>query len=513
MFSRQSGMHSKSTKKLFSDNRLNRFLFPLVLISVIVLFLTHLPFLYADPDTMVSLNTRGAWTDEGLYTAQLRDFINHGHLELYNNNGFIVTPAYQLLLLPFLYLFGTDIVVSRLFTLLFTTAVLLLLASHRNLRLPALFYLLLTGFQYHFFQFCHYSMGELSAINMLLLSLFSLVKYEESAIAGKKRKWLLLAVFFSFLSWAIKIQFAYVIVLVPASLLLKVLINGSWTEGNRKQAFGHFGISVLFTIAFALLYLLVWYLPHREFFNYIMNYETADRFKKTIPELFGVYRFNFRHLIWVKELWPLIALSLLLSVACIFSFVSGKNRKGLPVAMLFAVLWLLAEQHKIAMIYLPTRYFLSLIAAAGMVAALSAATLIQGRKLMTVLILPLITAVFIWNAIQVKSSWQRRTFDIRAVKEYLGKSDIPKDQPVLGIWAYTLAADSKVPTLGIRHNYLNDKDPIRTYKPRLVITEFNQAESDSAWARQGIQLTAVSDSVRRFRVWRYDLDFYWIRQK
>lgn len=513
MLSIRTGMRTRSTKELFPDNRLNRFVVPLVLFLIGLLFLTHLPFLNADPDTMVSLNTRGAWTDEGLYTAQLRDFINHGHLELYNNNGFIVTPGFQLMLWPVFYLFGTDIVVGRLFTLLLTIAVLLLFASHSNLRLPALFYLLLTGFQYHFFQFCHYSMGELSAINMLLLSLFSLVKYEESSSAGKKRQWLLMAVFFSFLSWTVKIQFAYVAVLVPASLLLKALINGSGTEGNRKQAFGHFGISVLFTIAFTLLYLLVWYLPHREFFNYIMNYETADRFKKSFSELSGVYRFNFRHLIWVKELWPLIALSLLLLVAYIFSLVSGKNRKGLPVAMLFAVLWLLVEQHKIAMIYLPTRYFLSLIAAAGMVAALSAAPLIQGRKLLTVLIFPLIAAVFIWNAMQVYSTWQRRTFDIRAVKEYLGKSDIPKDQPVLGIWAYTLAADSKVPTLGIRHNYLNDKDPIRTYKPRLVITEFNQAESDSAWARQGIQLAALSDSVRRFRVWRYDLDFYWIRQK
>jgi hypothetical protein len=128
-------------------------------------------------------------------------------------------------------------------------------------------------------------------------------------------------------------------------------------------------------------------------------------------------------------------------------------------------------------------------------------------------ILPLIASVFVWNTIQVYNSWQRRTFDIQAVSEYLEKSDIQKDQPVLGIWAYTLASGSEAPTLGIRYNYLNDKNPIQAYKPRLVISEFNQAESDSAWARQGIDLTAVSDSVKRFKVWRYDLDFYWIRQK
>ncbi|MBL7905494.1 MAG: hypothetical protein JNL22_10780 [Bacteroidales bacterium] len=506
-------MHNKKSKKSFSDNRLFRFIFPVFLLMIAALFLSHLPFLKADPDTMVSLNTRGAWTDEGLYTAQLRDYINHGHLKLYNNNGFIVTPGFQLLLLPFFYLFGTDIVVGRLFTLLFTIAVLMLFARDRSLRLPALFYLMLAGFQYHYFQFCHYSMGEMSAINMLLLSLFSLVKFEESGRAGKKHIWLFLAAFFSFLSWAIKIQFAYVVVLVPASLLLKALIGGLGTSVSRKQVFGYFGISVLFTFGLAFLYLLVWYLPHREFFNYILNYETADRFKKTIPDLIGVYRFNFRHLIWVKELWPVIILALLLLIAAILSFVSKKNRKGVSLAMLFAVLWLAVEQHKIAMVYLPTRYFLSLIAAAGMVAAFAATNLFHERKLLIAWILPLIASVFVWNTIQVYNSWQRRTFDIKAVKEYLEKSDIQKDQPVLGIWAYTLASGSEAPTLGIRYNYLNDKNPIQAYKPRLVISEFNQAESDSAWARQGIDLTALSDSVKRFKVWRYDLDFYWIRQK
>jgi hypothetical protein len=99
------------------------------------------------------------------------------------------------------------------------------------------------------------------------------------------------------------------------------------------------------------------------------------------------------------------------------------------------------------------------------------------------------------------------------VNEYLEKSCLDKNKPVLGIWAYTLAADSKAPTIGIRHNYLNSKDPINTFHPQLVVSEFNQAESDSAWARQGIDLKAISDSVRRFKVWRYDLDFYWIKPR
>ena len=46
---------------------------------IAILFLMHLPFLHADPDYNLS-DSRDAFTDEGLNTSQLRNFINHGQL-------------------------------------------------------------------------------------------------------------------------------------------------------------------------------------------------------------------------------------------------------------------------------------------------------------------------------------------------------------------------------------------------------------------------------------------------
>jgi len=490
-----------------SDKRIRLVLWLLMAL----LLLAHFPFLTADPDSLVSLNTRGAWTDEGLYTAQLRDFINHGSFDLYNNNGFIITPVLQIILFPFYYIFGTDLIVGRVVALLFTIGVLMILSTNSHLRIPTLFYLLLVAIQFHYFQFCHYSMGEIFSINMILLSLYALVKLEKFISNPKKLRWLLLAVFFSFLAYGIKVQFAYVALLVPAAILLKAW-SIPWKLRNiRKEYYKAFGISVLFTFALGLIYFAVWYFPNREFYNFIMNYETSERFKSTLPGLLGVYRFNFRHILWVKELWPLLIIALALGT---FSVSSARRHNGrqIPLALIFGLVWLLAEQHKVVMNYLPTRYFLSLIAASGIVASLSLGYLIKNKPGAVKIILPVILIIAVWNLTFIYKTWQRRTYDIQTVYEYLEKSDIDIRKPVLGIWAYTLASESKAPTIGIRHNYLNDKDPIRTCRPQLVITEFNQAESDSAWARQGIDLEAISDSVRRFKVWRYDLEFYWIRQ-
>ncbi|MHC1777307.1 MAG: ArnT family glycosyltransferase [Lentimicrobium sp.] len=490
-----------------SDKRIRLVLWLLMAL----LFLAHLPFLSADPDSLLSLNTRGAWTDEGLYTAQLRDFINHGSFDLYNNNGFIITPVLQIILFPFYTIFGTDIIVGRAVALLFTIGVLFVLSTSNQLRLPALFYLLLVALQFHYFQFCHYSMGEIFAINMILLALFALAKFEEYISHPKKLRWLLLAVFFSFLAWGIKVQFVYVAVLVPAAMLIKAWSVPRKLKNIRKEYYKAFGISVIFTLTLALVYLVAWYLPNQDFYHYIMNYETGERFKNTIPGLLQVFRFNFRHIIWVSELWPLLLITILALIGLTVAKLTNFRNRPIPLALIFGVIWLLVEQHKIAMIYLPTRYFLSLIAAAGIVASLSLGLLVKNRVSSAKIILPVVIILTAWNLTFVYHSWQRRTYDIQAVQTYLDKSSLDAKNPVLGIWSYTLAAESKAPTIGIRHNYLNDKDPILTYKPQLVITEFNQAESDSAWARQGIDLATISDSVRRFKVWRYDLDFYWIK--
>jgi len=477
----------------------------------LLMLMLHQPFINADPDTLVSLNTRGAWTDEGLYTAQLRDYINHGIFNLTNNNGFIITPVFQLMIWPFYAIFGTGISVGRWVVLMFFLLVLIVLQSNKTLRIPSMLFLMLVGFQYHFFQFSHYGLGEVPAIGMVLLSLYALLRFEESKDTLKSDLWLVLAVLFSFLAYGIKIQFAYIMVLIPATLLFKSIIPFNQTKQLRNKYLKAAGKAALLTVLFAFLYWLIWYVPNSAFYNYIMQYETSERYKSSLPQILRVYRFNFNHILWVKELAGLFILGLLSVIGAVVLIILRKQKMSISLPLIFALLWLLAEQHKVAMIYLPTRYFLSLIAAAGLFTALILVQLFTNLRLKPALIIA-IASLTLPNGIYNFNAYQRRTQDIKRVSEYLKHSQLNQQQPVLGIWAYTLAAASKAPTIGVRYNYLNSQNPVDRFNPQLIITEYNQAESDSTWAREHINLADISDSIKHMKVWRYDLDFYWIRQ-
>ena len=88
-------------------------------ILLIALILSHLPFLEADADLNISSGSRGAWTDEGLNTCQIRNFINHGHFNLLDSDNFLKTPLFSIFLFPFFKLFGISMYVARLITVLF----------------------------------------------------------------------------------------------------------------------------------------------------------------------------------------------------------------------------------------------------------------------------------------------------------------------------------------------------------------------------------------------------------
>jgi hypothetical protein len=484
-----------------------------ILVIILICFgLAHIPFLEADPDTMVSLHTRGAWTDEGLHTAQLRDFINHGKLDLYNNNSFIVSPFFNVILFPFFIVFGTNILVARVVVLVITLGMILLIGIEKKYSFAAALYAMLTLSQYYFFQFTHYAMTEIFAINFVLLAVYSLIRFEDSAGKPKKKYlWVIAASFFCFLAYATKIQFAYIAVIPPATFFLFSIIKPKPETISSVLIFAPSIISLFSSLLFALGYFLIWYLPHAEFYNFVLSYETSHRFAETIPNILEVYRFNFKHLIWVPELKVFLTAAVISLLGFAFSIFRKSDVKAISAPVIFTVIWFIAEQHKIAMVYLPTRYFLSYIAAAGLMTAFALSYFIGNVAIRKKLILALVVAIMFWQLADSYKSYQRRTYDIKAVSNYLRNYDFG-DQPVLGVWAYTLAAGTKAQTIGVRYNYLNYHDPIKSYKPRLVITEFNEAESNLAYQSQGIDLMDISDSMRKFKVWRYDLELYWINQ-
>src|SRR3972149_7748936 len=95
--------------------KLNYIFIGILIFIPVILF--QIPFINSDPDIEIS-TSRDANTDEGLYSSQIRNYINHNNLTFKHNSCFVITPVFgAFLYIPFK-LFGTKLVVGRLSILL-----------------------------------------------------------------------------------------------------------------------------------------------------------------------------------------------------------------------------------------------------------------------------------------------------------------------------------------------------------------------------------------------------------
>lgn len=76
----------------------------LVYLLLLAMIAGHLFFLTSDPDQRVDLHTRGAFTDEGLYSAQARNFVHSGSFGFTDNTTLVRGPLFGALQIPFLLL-------------------------------------------------------------------------------------------------------------------------------------------------------------------------------------------------------------------------------------------------------------------------------------------------------------------------------------------------------------------------------------------------------------------------
>src|SRR5665213_926681 len=115
-----------------------------IFIAAILFLLFQLPFLHADPAEGVSWS-RGPWTDEGLYLSQIRNAINHGHLNINESDCLLKTPLFNLIMYPLFLLFGTKLMVARCFVMLTTLATYKFVISKSKKHLGWIFSILLVA--------------------------------------------------------------------------------------------------------------------------------------------------------------------------------------------------------------------------------------------------------------------------------------------------------------------------------------------------------------------------------
>ena len=375
--------------------------------------------------------------DEGLYASQIKNLVNHGVFNLKENSTFVRGPVFNVVQLPFFLIFGTNLLVARLITLLLTLLALFLFLKDEKFRSFGIFLSLFALIEFHIFQFAHYALAEMVCIDFIMLGLYFLLKAIDREEGKGTMRMLLLASLFMLLCYATKIQFLYVAALIPVTTFFMAV---STSVKERKLTTKHYAVfawSFLFSIAFAALYYLLWYLPNKEFYDYVMASESAGRYNATFALMKLDVQFNWEHLLWIKDLKVLISHFFVALGLSLFFFLLKKKKAVHAVIALFSLSWIIIELYKIPMLYLPNRYLLSLFFAMGVFISAFYAELTIYFKKIKYLLFAIAIAFGIYNLSYYKEALSRRSYQLTAVNDYMSNYDL-KEKPVIGVWAFHL---------------------------------------------------------------------------
>jgi len=199
--------------------------------AVFALFvLMQLPFLHADADINLS-RSRAPWTDEGLYTAQVRNGSIAGHISMDESDALVKEPGFAALAWIATQIGGDSMVVTRFVLIVVNGLLIAWLVSDAMIGmavmvvvLPALF------FAYYPFHYAHLAMAEMPAILMLFLALLFL----SLRLSGQGSMNIVWAAFCIFLAYAIKVQFIYMVGLAQRGDCRCCLVSGPAVGGGSK---------------------------------------------------------------------------------------------------------------------------------------------------------------------------------------------------------------------------------------------------------------------------------------
>jgi len=490
-------------------NKLLR-LFPLLL--MVLYFACQIPFLAADPDTTVDIHTRGAWTDEGLYSGTARNFLNYGTIDLQENSLLTRGPLQTVIQIPLFFVFGQTLLVARLMTLAGVLLALFLMLQRTETQTMGMVFLAVGFTQFHLFHFSHYAMAEALGTAFILIAVcFTVQGFEGARSPRTGRWWLMGAALLLFGAYALKIQFLYVAALLPGYALLRWLFSLFRGHYSAKAMRYRFLFVTGWTLALAGVYVLAWYLPNQEFYHFVMSREVDSRFPSTLVHIWGQTRFNFEVLLFVPYLRPLIIAWLLAllggSLWLIFKPSAWKPTER--AFFLLALLWFFLEVHKVSMTYMPHRYLVPMYAAMGLLIAVTASVLIRRRGYMATAAMVLVALMAGWQLRHTHEAYQNRTFELREVNRYLKQYDWD-GKTIAGAWGPSAAWGTGAKVYPVWHGFVNDH---RALEGAMIITEHDQADSDMSLIKQGIVLEEHTDSTRVFPAWRYTLVLHWLKEE
>jgi len=419
-----------------------------------VLFALHLPFISADPFIPLD-DSRGAFTDEGLYLFQMENLWETGILAINQADGLLKTPLYNLLLLPF-QLFGS-LLIFRVCCLLFFVLALRTLSNRLKINdFFTLGLLLLLTLQTTLFMHVHLALAEVFVAAFVCLSIGHLNKVEHFAIAAS----LIIA------AVACKIQYAYLLMLI-LPLLIYQIKSQTFQWKKWWLPLGLFTIFVGFCFSQSTGY------------QYIISHQQVGKFQD-----FGNWFFrakaNLIHL--CQDPFTLSFLLFFIVIALFLGYYYVNKRVKPSFILLFmSIVWLL-ESHKLLYVYLPQRYLVLWFLLMVCIILFGIKKVLSIVKPKRNILIGLSVALLMLGIFQYASLYKTRSFEMIALhKSILAK--LPKNATVTGPWAPSLCFGSKVTSATAWNNYY-ENEALWNKAGAYIIMEKNQSDVDSLFSKQ-----------------------------
>ncbi|MEQ9263201.1 MAG: hypothetical protein RLP14_08575 [Owenweeksia sp.] len=456
-------------------------------------------FVEADPSIDIS-HSRGPFTDEGLNTSQARNYINHGSWGLAECDNLVKSPAFNLYMAGVFHLFDTSRQSARLAVLIASLLLFLIFSFLLNKPLISVSLILIGGMHYQFFQFFHFAMVEVMAVQLILASLaagFIFLKRSDSV----KNSWFWLVLHFVglFTVVCLKVQFAYTMVFPLLLIFLcKLHTNNSRFKPYIITLFGLYAAAILF-------YGFGWYVHVQPVFDKVIAGQVTHRYSgdwNGLKALAG----NIRTFFLRPEN---LCLNLFFALSLI-SVIRNRNTLKLEEKYLFSLagIWLLLEYHKVFIQWVPARYTLSLVFALALWNAVFTYSAFKSAHLSgKLLALVILVLTVILHSSGLTRLMTERTYRSAEIINHFEKYDF-KGRAVAGTWATGLIWTKTAYVLPVWDDFTPMEEFMETYKPVLVVTEKHEKDSDRAFDRQGIDLQHYYSQKEERSYGGYTLFFY-----
>jgi hypothetical protein len=470
----------------------------LCVVFYLLLYYSHLPFLSADADLSMA-SGRGAWTDEGNYTCQIRNYINHNRFDVLGYDTFLKTPLFSLFLAAPFGLTGTTLETARTAALSFVLLIIAFFSLRKNYRLAGVVLAATTLMLAPVYLHTHLALAEMCSTALILIAglLYSL--------SLEKNR--LIFLFCSFISLAgavlFKIQFFYVLFIPLLGMTIDSL-TAKKSIFSRELFF-----ALLCVTAISLLMLALWYLPFRYEWSVIIPQQASIAVGRPFSYLY--FKINLANYFLSRHSLP-FTLSFLIALGlAVYNIIKNRFPPRTKSIVLFSLAWFIIELHKLFMNYLPIRYTISVYFSMGLLLSIVFAHYLTAKnnKIVKTAAVLCVLAILSGNLLKYADAYRNRSFNIADVNKYLALNT-NKDDVVIGAWAPALTWESKNISYPIASDFCFRKNEniMESYKPQIIISEPDEADSGYAYKRRGIDLDALAESSRQFRIALWNIKIY-----